>query len=348
LYLGFRHAALVCDWQWNRIMPKAFIIGGTGQIGRATAVRLAADGWDVQLLSRHVPDDQTRRGHLLFDRDDPHALGAVLQDGADLLVDCLAFDAADADRLLAIQSSVGRIVAISSASVYCDAQGRTLDVAGEQGFPHYPLPITEAHPTVAPGPATYSSRKAAMEQRLLQQAHVPVTILRPCAIHGAHSAHAREWWFVKRLRDGRTRIPLAYGGSNQFHTTSATAIAEAIMLAAHGQIAPIVNVTDADAPTVNEIGQAIMAAMAVQAEFVLLPDTARDDDVGKTPWSVPSPLVLQSSLPPHLPYARSVIAAVDWLVTATTGKDWRSLIPQLAAYPRDHFDYAAEDAMFAA
>jgi nucleoside-diphosphate-sugar epimerase len=329
-------------------MPKAFIIGGTGQIGRATAVRLATDGWDVQLLSRHVPDDRVGKGHRLFDRNDPHALSAVLQDGADLVVDCLAFDAADAARLLAIQSSVGRIVAISSASVYCDAQGRTLDVAGEQGFPQYPLPITEAHPTVAPGATTYSSRKVGMEQRLLLQAHVPVTILRPCAIHGAHSAHAREWWFVKRLLDGRARIPLAYGGTSRFHTTSAAAIAAAIMLAARRQIAPIVNVTDADAPTVKEIGQAIMAAMDMQAELVLLPDAARADDVGKTPWSVPSPLVLQSSLPPHLPYARSVITAVDWLVAATRGKDWRRLIPQLAAYPRDHFDYAAEDAMFTA
>jgi nucleoside-diphosphate-sugar epimerase len=326
-------------------MPLAMIRGGTGQIGRAIATRLVADGWDVRLLSRHAPKEALPAPHVSVDPGDPHAFTNAVGDGADLLVDCVAFDAPDADRLLAVQGAVGRIIAVSSASVYCDDQGRTLDLAATLGFPDYPVPITEAHPTVAPSPATYSSRKAAMEARLLQGARIPVTILRPCAIHGAHSAHAREWWFVKRLLDGRAQIPLVDGGTSRFQTTAASGIAEAVVLAAAGKTNQIVNVADSDAPSVAEIGQTIMAIMGKTAMLVPLAEDREESDVGVTPWSIPQPLICASSLPPQPTYAQSVAPAIAWLMAATAGKDWRALIPQLAAYPRDHFDYAAEDAM---
>lgn len=66
-----------------------------------------------------------------------------------------------------------------------------------------PVPIREDKPTVPPAPATYSTCKVAMERRRLHRARILVILLRPCATEGSQSKHARAWWFVGRLLDGR-------------------------------------------------------------------------------------------------------------------------------------------------
>ena len=329
-----------CD---ARAMPSALLLGGTGQIGLAVAAHLVREGWEVRLASRGAPSAEGPWRHVAWDREEPCALARVLGPGADLLLDCVAFEAADADQLLAVQGSAGCLVAVSSASVYRDEEGRTLDEARDTGFPRFPVPIPEDHPTVEPGPETYSTRKVAMERRLLEGSRVPATVLRPCAIHGPHSKHAREWWFVKRLLDRCERIPLAYGGRSRFQTTAASAIAEAALHAARGDAPAVLNVADADAPTVAEIGRAVMGAMGAEAELVGLPDEPYPPTGGITPWSVERPLVVASSAPSAGTYAETAPAAVAWLVEATRGRDWRAVLPQLAAYPRDHFDYGADE-----
>ena len=208
----------------------AFIIGGTGQIGRAVASRLLGEGWNVTLAGRSLacpPADLAARGArgVAMDRSEPGVLSRAVGEGADLLVDTVGYDAPDARQLVDLGDRVGQIVTISSASVYRDEAGRTLDEARANGFPQLPVPITEDQPVVAPGPATYSTRKVSMERDLLDHARVPVAVLRPCAIHGPHSRHPREWWFVKRLLDCRDAIPLAYGGQSRFQTTATANIA---------------------------------------------------------------------------------------------------------------------------
>lgn len=320
-------------------MPKALILGGTGQIGLAVAKRLRDAHWDVTLASRTRASAQ-EFAHLTFERNDANSLSQAVQNGADLLVDCIGFTAKDARALLNAQNQFGHITAISSASVYTDAQGRTLDTAKAKGFPEYPVPIPENHASVAPGPDTYSSNKAAMEQ-VLRSAQTPVTILRPCAIHGVQSKHAREWWFVKRLREGRSTIPLARMGQSQFQTTSCHAIAEIVLKTASTMQSQTLNVTDADAPSVLEIGTAIMAHLKLEAELV--PIETEHPTLGLTPWSLPNPIICEASYPSTKTYAQSVAPALDWLATLPlTG--WEPHLPQLAAYPRDHFDYETEDA----
>lgn len=191
-------------------MPRVVIVGGTGQIGVATARRLADEAWDVTVVSRRAIALPNGCRHVNADARDAERLRTLVGSDTDLLLSCVAFDTADAECLVRAGREAGRIVAISSASVYRDDEGRTLDEAFECCFPAFPVPLTEESTTVAPGPETYSTRKIAMERALLGSATCPVTILRPCAIHGPESKHAREWWFVKRLLDGRTAIPLAY------------------------------------------------------------------------------------------------------------------------------------------
>lgn len=324
-------------------MHSAFILGGSGQIGIALAARLCADGWNVVLGCRSPPVIKGPWRHVRIDTSQPNALRNSFASEFDLLISCIAFDGYDARELLKVQSLVGRIVVISSASVYQDDAGRTLDEAKDCGFPLFEGPITEETLTVRAGPETYSTRKIQMEQELLENATVPVTILRPCAVHGPYSKHAREWWFVKRLLDRRKQIPLAYGGFSQFQTTSVSAISDAVIQASDGRLPSIVNVADSDSPTVAEIGKTIMDVLDINAELVPLPRETFPPTKGATPWSVLNPFICSSVIDTSCTYAQSVPAAIHWLVDATQKCDWQLLLPQLAEYPYDHFDYRIDD-----
>ena len=73
-------------------MSRALILGGTGAIGLATARRLLAAGWQVDLTGRepaHLPADVAAAGatFVAADRAVPGELRAAFGGGADLLVD---------------------------------------------------------------------------------------------------------------------------------------------------------------------------------------------------------------------------------------------------------------------
>jgi nucleoside-diphosphate-sugar epimerase len=212
-------------------MPRhAFIIGRTGQIGRKIAEALLVHGWSVTLSHRGghpEPADLLLKGakFAALDRNENDALRHALRGGADAVIDTIAYTPEHADQLVELSSDAGALAVISSASVYQDYNGRTLDEAGEGGFPDFPEPIRETQATVPPGPQTYSTLKAAVEERLLEGSKAPVTIFRPCAIYGTHSLHPREYWFVKRMQDQRPVIPLAFRGKSRFHTSAVESIA---------------------------------------------------------------------------------------------------------------------------
>ena len=336
-------------------MPHAFIIGGTGQIGRATAGRLLDAGWTVTIAHRGLrppPPGLFERGVkvVALDRDEPGALARALASGADALIDTVAYDWNHARQLLEVQGVLGSLIVVSSSSVYRDGLGRTLDEAADTGFPELPDPISEAQPTVEPGPATYSTRKAALERVLLDEAVVPLTILRPAAVSGIGSAHPREWWFVKRMRDARQIIPLAYGGRSRFHTSSVANIAALVRVVAGSPDKRILNIADPQALPVKEIAAAIdrPAAFRPLCDVARRPLSAGDR---RHPWSVQHPFVLDMTAATALgyraetSYAATVGPICDWLIQATEGKDWRALFPVLASYPFDLFDYQTEDAM---
>jgi nucleoside-diphosphate-sugar epimerase len=337
----------------------AFILGGTGQIGRAIAGDLLAAGWNVTVSHRGIraaPPELAGRGAnvVVLDRDKPGDLEHALTAGADVLIDTVAYDQDHGRQLIEIQGSVGAFVVISSVSVYRDALGRTLDEAAQTGFPELPDPIPETQPTVEPGPATYSTRKIRLECHLLDHAVPPVTILRPCAIHGPGSRSPREWWFVKRALDQRPAIPLAYRGISRFHTASVANIAALARVVVAAPGSRILNIADPVAPSVAEIGAVIGRHLDYRGEFVAVDDQGVEPTVGRTPWSVPRPFVvdcrraLDLGYAPATTYADAVTLTCDWLVATAGDGDWKDRFPRLAAYPREHFDYASEDAWFAA
>src|SRR5690606_34931654 len=92
-------------------MPRALTIGGTGLIGRATARRLLAAGWDVDVTGRHrehLSEALADAGAQFVEADrraDAGRLAAALGDGADLVLDCICFTAADAELLVPLAAN---------------------------------------------------------------------------------------------------------------------------------------------------------------------------------------------------------------------------------------------------
>ena len=324
-------------------MPRAVFIGGTGMIGRAAVRALAEDGWDVVAVSRAgtVPDGLAGLGVEGFaaDREDDAAVRAAVGSGADVVVDTVAFTGEHGEQLNGLAGLAGSLVAISSASVYADDEGRALD--GESEFPDIPVPIPETLRTAEPGDATYSTRKAELEQTLLE-GPLPSTLVRACAIHGPGAKLPRELFFVKRAHDGRRRVALAWNGESCFHTTSVANLAELIRLAAAQPGDRALNCGDPDPPTTLEICEAIGTALDHEFEPVLLPDESVEN-----PWAVPRPFVVSMQAAerelgyrPVTTYPEAVRETCSWLVgELERGRSWDG------TYLEGMVDYPAEDAV---
>ena len=325
-------------------MSGTVAIIGAGQIGGNAAWIFGDSGhWDVRWLSRGLKKGAHPHGvNVIKER---YVKGEHPAPEADVVIDTIAFDEDDVARY--DPENVGRLIVISSASVYCDDEGRTLDEAAQNGWPEFGGPVTEAQSTVAPGPETYSTRKIRMENKALEMFGGRATILRPCAIYGV-GKHPREWWFVKRMIDGRKRIPLAHRGRSQFQTTNAEDIAYFAREAAEQEFGGIYNIADNECPTVLEIGQAIASSLEYSGGFVPLEESGV---VGRTPWSVAKPFTVSNATMKRDAYypPSTYVDSVDWVakrLRAANPADWRTAFPQLAAYPWDLFDYEAEDRFF--
>jgi nucleoside-diphosphate-sugar epimerase len=289
--------------------------------------------------------------YVALDRDQGGALSVA--SGFDLVVDVIPFEAAHAKQLLELDT--GALIAISSASVYADERGRTLDEAeGVDDFPELPVPIPETQTTVEPGDGTYSTKKVALEQILLENGDVPAAIVRPCAIYGRGDRMGREWHFVKRALDGRPHVILTSNGAGHFHTTASENIGELVrLLAAQPASSGAYNCGDPDPPSVLEIARATAATAGHSFDEVLLNEPAVRGDLGQTPWSTPKAFLVDMAKAeaelgyrPAVSWAEALPRQVEWLIAATRGRDWREVLTRGANYLQ--FDYEAEDSFLAA
>lgn len=330
----------------------ALIIGGTGQIGWATAENLLTHGWNVTVASRTEGEAPAGARSIPLDRED-HDHVRLEADGMDLVVDTVAYTPAHGEQLATLAGTVGSLVVISTASVYTDEQQRYFDVMeGPEDFPAYPVPVTEEQPTIDNSEQTYSPLKAAMERVLLATPGLPVSILRPGAIHGPHSPFPREWFFVKRALDGREHAVLAYDGESVFGTTATANIAELARLCGERPGVRALNAGDIDPPNVRTIGETVFRIMGHDAHLVGMPGPPRDS-LGTSPWAVPAPFVMSMDLAreqlgyrPVVTYEQSIQASIEWMLRHLGDGDWRTAFPKLVErYGADEwFDYDAEDA----
>lgn len=336
-------------------MRRALIVGGTGLVGRATARRLLAAGWLVDVTGRdpaRMPRDIASAGgrFIRAERHDAAGLRAALSDDADLVVDCICYTAADARLLVPLLGAVGSAVMISSKAVYVDSAGRH---SNSDAAPSFGGPICETQQTLAPSDADHTTRdgyganKVAAEHVLLDSGH-PVTVLRPSKIHGEGATRAREWVFVKRILDRRPAVFLARRGAGIDHPTAAANIAALIETVADKPDRRILNSADPDAPSGLQIARTIARHLDHVWEEVLLDgDGDGDGALGRHPWDALPPIVLDMTAAQELgytpvgDYAGTIADEVDWLVSAgDAGLD--------TEFFAELFDYAAEDRYLAA
>ena len=316
---------------------RALIFGGTGQIGRATAIEFAQAGWQVDAVTRGRDLAPEVRALGVTPLAAGPSRAALVARGYDAVVDTLAFTADDAADLLA--EPAGHYTVISTASVYADDQGRGFE-RRDAGFPLYPDPIPETQPLVPPGEG-YSAGKVALEAALAGRA----AILRPGAIHGIGARHPREWYFVKRALDGRAVLPLADAGRTVFHTSSCRGIAGLTRHLAERDLKGAFNVGDPDPLSVAHIAGAVGAVMGHRFDLI-------DNDAGQTPFSVEN--TVRMSMAKALAtgwdggpgYAECLPDYIAWMVGHAA--DWQSAFPVFQSYGHDPFDYAAEDAALVA
>ena len=345
-------------------MRRAVIIGGTGAIGRATARRLLAAGWTVDLTGRdpaRMPRGLMAQGSRFFpvNGGGEGQLRAAFGSGADLLVDCACYTAGDAARLLPLARDTESTVMISSKAVYLDEAGRHTNSPVK---PDFGGPVGEDQPTVAPGYGDYRTgegypaNKVAAEQVLLDSGS-PVTVLRPSKVHGPGSRQPREWMFVKRVLDRRPVLFLAHRGAGVDHPTAAANIAALIELAAGRPGRRILNAADPDAPSALEMSRVIARHLGHTWEEVLLEagDGEGPPGLGRHPWDAPHPIVLDMTAAAGLgyrpagDYATTVASEVDWLTAAARGGQDADLVPGPADdYFAPLLDYPAEDRWLAA
>ncbi|MEC5155682.1 nucleoside-diphosphate-sugar epimerase [Cryobacterium sp. CAN_C3] len=329
----------------------AFVLGASGQVGRAVINSLLSAGWHVRAGSRTTYEFPVDVEGVLVDREVDSSVVEALAGGADVLIDCVAYSETHARQVLALEGLIGSAVVLSSVSVYADSSGRTLDEAQRiDDFPQFPVPVLESQTRTQPGDQTYSTRKVAMEDVLVSaDAALPVTVLRPGAISGPGSVHPRELWFVKRALDHRPVQLLNWGGQSQFHTSSTVNIAELVRLAANQPARRVLNAVDPKASTTTEIGSRINEILDHHPVKFVVPGSP---GVGDTPWSVPKPFVMDMSeavrdlgYKPAMGYAEALQNTVGWIVSALGGRAWQDAFPTfLHANGPEAFDYVAEDA----
>lgn len=339
------------------MVPRAIVLGGNGQVGSATAARLAASGWEVTATGReerrfpqHLRDAGVR--FVRSDRYNGADLGHVLDAGADAVVDCVGYTAEHARMLLPYRAGLGSLVFISSKAVYVDAQARH---SNTDEPPDFGGPVTEDQPTMASSDVDYRSREGygankVAAERVLLDSGMPASVLRPSRVHGAGAGRPREWVFVRRVLDGRRHVLLAHGGRGANHPTAAVNLAALAEFCAARPAARILNSADPDAPDGLTISRLVAAHLGHTWTEVLL-DVTAPADLGDHPWNTLPPFVLDTSAARRLgfvpvgSYAETVRAELDWLVGAARSGDPDGILPAPDDdFFRGYFDYAREDA----
>jgi nucleoside-diphosphate-sugar epimerase len=278
---------------------KVLVLGGTGFVGRRVVGRLRAAGDEVVVAHRGPaePVDFPDVPHLHGDRRSFAGTGGFQPDA---VVDCCASTTADVEAVHPHLPADAHLIELSSQDVYrADVDYDKLDVE----------------------PATLARGG---------------TVFRLAMVYGEHDPQRREEMVLRRVRAGRTRIPVGSGGWlwTRLHAGDAAAAVDLALRtdAARGAVLNLGE--DRTRCTVGWMRQ-VLAAAGHEAELVTVPDDA-----------VPADLRFTRGRAQHLLTSSArATALLGWRPSDLDGSIRRSVAWHLAHPPADPDpDFTADDA----
>ena len=203
-------------------MPmKVLVLGCGGMIGNATALALAARGATVVCASRHGwTGDRGKMLGIRVDRNDVAAVqGAISAYGIDVLIDVVAYTAADTQHLLAqIDGTVGQYVLLSSMDVYRNygLLHRIEDGRADTGPLDEDAPLrTRLYPYRADPPRAPDAADAWLDhydkipiENLARGLTIPWTVLRLPMVFGPADRQHRFRWAIGPMQADAERLDL--------------------------------------------------------------------------------------------------------------------------------------------
>jgi nucleoside-diphosphate-sugar epimerase len=190
---------------------RVLVLGGTRFIGPHLVRMLAEGGHDVTIFHRGEtePDLPTgvRHVHGEFAAFSEH-LESLRSTRPEVVVDMVPFIDKDGHGVLHFRGVAARAVVITS----CDVYRAFARIWRSEPGPPDPVPLTEesplrAKPVRALGPGI-DYDNVEIERSVFQDPRLPVTIVRPTAIHGPGDPQHRLYPFLRRMDDGRPAILL--------------------------------------------------------------------------------------------------------------------------------------------
>jgi len=260
------------------------VMGGTRFIGRRIVDDLLARGDEVQVVHRGEtePSDRGSSRHLHIDRANfASVAGEVAAFAPDAVIDCLAMTRSDVDAVLPHLPDT-QLILLSSMDVY-EAFANVLHGDRESE----PVPLNEEsrlrevrYPYRGGGVRPDDYDKLDVEPSYLER---DATVLRLAMIYGEHDHQRREEFILRRVRAGRTRIPIGTG--TWLWTRCYVGDVSAAVLACLGNARVTAEVLNIGEPAVRSVrgwATEILAAAGHEAELVTVPDSALPEDIWMT------------------------------------------------------------------
>lgn len=257
---------------------RVIVFGGTWFVGRFITRALTAAGHDVLVAHRGIsePADYPRVEHVHAERSAwPAQQQRFAAFRADAAIDVSAGNAAGARAALSALPAGIRLLALSSVDVY-----RAYE-ALHSGTQTDPVPLTEEAPLRT---ARYIDGPQ-WENLEIEETYLAAgaTILRLGAVYGEHDYQHRFEPVLRRVRAGRTRMPVG-AGTFLFGRIYAGDVAQAVVatLVTPGSAGQCLNIAEAETAAMRLFYERLITAAGAGLELVRVPDEALPADLRST------------------------------------------------------------------